>query len=66
MGVLADGLRKLLSGEGLIGDSESFQMGDDTEELGTGRNASAYHSYHILRASVSRQSDTVSSASAGR
>ena len=65
-GVVGTGLRKLLSGDVAIGESASFHMGDDTEELGTGRNASANHSYHTLRVSVKRQSETVSSASAGR
>lgn len=69
VGVLAIGLRKLLkllSGHGLSGDSVSFHIGVDTDELGTGRKASAYHSYQTLRGSVSRHSETVSSASAGR
>ena len=55
----------LLSGEGDSGESASRHTGDDTDELGTGRNASAYHSYHTLRVSVSRHSETVSSQSAG-
>ena len=66
VGVEATGLRKLLSGDGAIGERVSRQIGDDTDDVGTGRNASAYHSYQTLRASVSRQTDTVSSASAGR
>ena len=64
--VVAVGLRKkLLSADGVAGDSVSRQTGEDTEELGTGRNASAYHSYHTFRVSVSLQSETVSSQSAG-
>ena len=66
IGVVGAALKKVLSGDMLIGESVSFQMGDDTDELGTGRNASANHSYHTLRVSVNRQSETVSSASAGR
>lgn len=67
VGVETTGLRKLLcSADGLIGDNVSRQIGECTEELGTGRNASAYHSYHTLRTSVNRHSDTVSSESAGR
>lgn len=67
VGVETTGLRKLVcSADGLIGDNVSRQIGECTEELGTGRNASAYHSYHTLRTSVSRHSDTVNSESAGR
>ena len=62
----AVGLRKkLLSAEGVEGDSVSRLIGEDTEELGTGRKASAYHSYQTFRVSVSLQSETVSSQSAG-